>query len=248
MANFQPLNNYCIYILDKMIKQYNLKPPFLDVACGTGYLSNYLGSLGWSGQAIDLSSQAILKTKSNLKKYQKIIVERKDFLKVKGKFKTILMFDILEHIRKDNSVLKKAFTLLASEGYLVITVPSNPIEWRWDDDYYGHFRRYTEQKLRQNLIKTGFTPIIFYDFSFPFFWLLRKFYTRIINKYKTISSKQKQTEQSSFSYAWDVPFISSILDQTSFLWLPVYLIQYTFFKTYTSKGNAMIVLAIKKTK
>lgn len=248
MANFQPLNNYSIYILSKLIKRYNLKPPFVDIACGTGYLSKYLGSLGWSGKAVDLSKQAVNKTRSNIEKYQNIIIERKDFLKLKGKFNTVMMFDILEHIKNDTSALKKVCSLLIPNGYLVIAVPSNPHEWKWDDNFYGHFRRYTEIELKQKLIKTGFMPIIFYDYSFPFFWILRKIYTRIINKQETISSKDKQTAQSSFSYAWSVPFISSVLDKTSFLWIPVYMLQYALFKNYISKGNAMMVLAIKTKK
>lgn len=245
MANFQPLNNYCIFILSKIIKEYKLKPPFLDIACGTGYLSQYLGSLGWSGKAVDLSKQTLKKTLFNLEKYPNIIVERKNFIKLKGIFNTIFMFDILEHIKDDTSALKKACSLLVPGGYLVIAVPGNPNEWKWDDNFYGHFRRYTEIELKQKLIKTGFRPILFYDYSFPFFWLLRKIYTRIINKQEKVLSKQKQTEQSSFSYAWSIPFISSVLDKTSFLWLPVYLIQYNYFKKNITQGDAMIVLAVK---
>lgn len=248
MANFQPLNNYSIFILSKIIKEYNLKPPFLDIACGTGYLSKYLGLIGWSGKAVDSSKQAVNKTLSNLEDYQEILVERKDFLKLKGKFKTVFMFDILEHIRDDNFALRKVCSLLIPGGFLVIAAPSNPHEWSWDDDFYGHFRRYTEIELKQKLIKAKFKPIIFYDYSFPFFWLLRKIYTRIINKQKNLLSKAKQTEQSSFSYAWRIPYVSFILDKTSFLWLPIYIIQYKFFKNHISYGNSMIVLATKNKK
>lgn len=248
MANFQPFNNYSLFILSKMIKKYNLKPPFLDIACGTGYLSKYLGSLGWSGKAVDFSKQAVKKTLSNLGKYQDIAVEKKDFLKLKGKFNTVLMFDILEHIRGDTSALKKVCSLLIPGGYLVITVPSNPSEWKWDDSFYGHVRRYTEFELKEKLTKTGFKILVCYDYTFPLFWLLRRIYTQIkkinINNFNRI----KQTEKSSFEYAWNIPIISSILDKTSFLWLPIYITQFTLFKDYISKGNAIIVLAIRTKK
>lgn len=248
MANFKPLNNYSIFILGKIINKYGLKPPFLDVACGTGYLSEYLGSLSWSGKASDLSEQAIATTKLNLKRYKHIIVKREDSLKSKGKYQTILMFDILEHIKNDISALEKAYSLLIPGGHLVVAVPSNPKEWRWDDDFYGHIRRYTEEGLKSKLAQVGFTPVLFYDYTFPFFWALRRIYTKIIKKQKQIFNKAEQTKQSSFSYAWSIPAISSILDKTSFLWLPVYMIQYTLFKNYISKGSAMIILAIRTKK
>lgn len=245
MANFQPFNNYSIFILNRMIRRYHLKPPFLDIASGTGYLSKYLGSLGWPGKAIDSSKKAVEILKSNLKKYQYIDIERKDFFKLKGQYNTIFMFDILEHIRNDSLALRKVYSLLSPNGYLVITVPSNYKEWRWDDNFYGHLRRYTKAELKEKLTKTGFIPMIYYDYSFPFFWLLRRVYTKILNKSEETLSTDQQTKQSSFSNAWHIPVISSILDHTSFLWFPVYFIQYTLFKTNISKGNAIIVLATK---
>ena len=248
MANFKPLNNYALFILNKLIKKYHLKPPFLDVACGTGYLSSHIGAMGWHGKAIDHSEQAVKIAKSDLKKYKNIIVEKKTFLKTSGKYKTVLMFDILEHIKDDTSALRKAHLLLSRRGHLVIATPSNPKEWRWDDNFYGHFRRYTRNELKAKLIKAGFKPIIFCDYTFPVFWALRRIYTKIISNKKRVVDREKQTEQSSFSYAWNIPIILSILDKTSFLWLPIFIIQYVFFKKFISYGNALIVLAKKDKK
>ncbi|MBI2018536.1 class I SAM-dependent methyltransferase [Candidatus Daviesbacteria bacterium] len=243
MANFKPLNNYALFILNKLIEKYYLKPPFLDVACGTGYLSKHLASKGWEGVAIDYSRKAVNITKENLKGYQKVKMEKKFFSKVSGKYNTVLMFDILEHIKDDTSALRKANLLLSRHGHLVIATPSNPKEWRWDDNFYGHFRRYTQNELKEKLIKAGFKPIIFCDYTFPVFWALRRIYTKIISNKKRVVDREKQTEQSSFSYAWNIPIISSILDRTSFLWLPIFIIQYVFFKKFISYGNALIVLA-----
>lgn len=245
MANFTPFNNYLLFILDKIIEKFKLKPPFLDIACGYGYLSKHLGKKGWSGKAIDLSKQAVEITKFSVKKYKFINVERKDFLKIKGIYKTVFMLDILEHIKDDVFALKKARSLLSIDGHLVIAIPSNHKEWRWDDNFYGHFRRYTQEELSGKLIKAGFKPIVFYDYTFPFFWTLRRIYTKIISKKKRILDREKQTKQSSFSYAWSIPIVSSILDRTSFLWLPIFITQYVFFRNYISKGNALIVLAKK---
>ena len=245
MANFTPLNNYAIFILDKLIKKYDLRPPFLDVACGTGYLSAHMGDLGWWGNAIDYSRQAVEIAKSNLKRYQNITVERTSLLKTNGRYKTVLMFDVLEHIKDDISALKKVFSLLEKDGHLIIAGPSNPKEWRWDDEFYGHYRRYTEAELRKKLIEAELKPMVFYDYTFPIFWLLRRIYTKLKNKKRFLEDTEKRTKKSSFVYAWDMSLISIIMNNASFLWSPIYIFQYFLFRKKTNYGSSILVLAKK---
>lgn len=248
MANFKPLNNYSLFILDKFIEKYKIRSPFLDVACGNGYLSKHLAKKGWVGVAIDYSTKSIVIAQEHLKEFKKVKVKKKSFSETSGKFNTVLMFDILEHIDDDISALRKAHSLLLDNGHLIIACPSNPQEWRWDDNFYGHFRRYTQNELKEKLIKAGFKPMVFCDYTFPFFWALRRIYTKIISNKKRVFGREKQTEQSSFSYAWSIPIVSSLLDKTSFLWQPIFIIQYVFFKKFISKGNAVIILAKKDKK
>lgn len=176
MANFKPLNNYSLFLLDKFIEKYKIKSPFLDVACGNGYLSKHLAKKGWVGAPIDYSAKSIVIAQENLKESKKVKVKKKSFSETSGKFNTVLMFDILEHIDDDIYALRKAHSLLLDNGHLIIACSSNPKEWRWDDNFYGHYRRYTEHELRKILIATGFKPITYYDYTFPVFWLLRKFW------------------------------------------------------------------------
>ncbi len=245
MANFKPINDYSLYILDRLISEYKLKPPFLDIACGTGYVSAFLGDEGWSGKAVDFSDNAIKIAKINLERFKKIIVEKKDATKEKSKYNTILMFDVLEHIENDTAFLKKVYSMMLPKGHLVICVPNNPKEWRWDDEFYGHFRRYTEQDLTEKLKKAKLKKLICYDYSYPFFWVLRRAYTKFMHKDLVKLNKHEQTKESAVVYSWNMPFISTILNSTSFLWLPIYSIQYNFFKKRTSRGNAILVLAKK---
>lgn len=245
MANFKPLNNYSLFILDRVIDRYKLNPPFLDIACGIGYLSEHLGKKGWGGKAIDFSSEAVEIAKKNLSPYKKITVEKKDAAVEKGQYKTILMFDLLEHIKDDQKFLKKVYSLLSPKGHLVIAVPSNPTEWRWDDEFYGHFRRYTETELRSKLIKASFKPIVCYDYTFPFFWFLRRAYLSIKSNSLGYKDIQSRTKESGYKYTWNIPFISNIFNNLTFIWLPIYFIQYTFFRKYTSSGSAIFVLSQK---
>lgn len=246
MANFRPLNNYSLILLDKFINDYKLKSPFLDVACGNGYVSKHLAQKGWKGTAIDYSKEAIENAKNNLKIYKNVTVKKQPLSKASGKYNTIVMFDVLEHIENDLSALRKINTLLNKDGYLIIAGPSNPHEWRWDDNFYGHFRRYSENDLIKKLSKANFTHLRSYDYTYPFFWGLRRLYTKIIpQKSENKISKEEQTKKSSLSFAWNIPLIGEILNKTDLLWYPLYLIQYIFFKDKVELGSSMIIIAKK---
>lgn len=244
MANFQPLNNYALFILDKLISKYSLKPPFLDVACGNGYVAKHLAKKGWEGKAIDYSKEAVEIAKNNLKNYKKVIVEEKAADKEMGHYRTIFMFDVLEHIKYDQLFLNKISSLLLSEGHLVIAGPSNPNQWGWDDDFYGHYRRYTAENLKGKLIKAKLRPLICYDYTYPIFFFLRKLFITFVHKVNK-KSIEKRTLESSFIYSWKIPVVSVIIDKTSLLWYPLYYIQYLFFKNLLSRGSAIIILSKK---
>lgn len=246
MANFKPLNDCSLFLLEKIIKKYKLGSPFLDVACGNGYVSKFLAKKGWTGVAIDYSSKAVSIAKQNLTNYKKVKIKKITLMKTSGKYKTILMFDVLEHIKNDVFALKKMHALLKRGGHLIIAGPSNPKEWRWDDDFYGHYRRYTKQELETKLIKTGFKPIIFYDYTFPFFWIMRRFYTKIKKQRINYSDNQERTKNSSTDFAWNISYFSAIFNRTSFIWIPIYFIQYLFFRNMTSSGNSFMVVAEKQ--
>jgi hypothetical protein len=60
-------------------------------------------------------------------------------------------------------------------------MPTNPEhEWRWDDDCYGHYRRYRKGDVRRLLADCGFEMLEFWDYTFPVFWAMRRAYTNIL--------------------------------------------------------------------
>ena len=65
------------YCLDRLLSQYDISPPFLDVGCGVGDISRYVATKGWYGKAIDFSNIAIEKARLNLSTYKYIEVEKK---------------------------------------------------------------------------------------------------------------------------------------------------------------------------
>ena len=66
------------------------------------------------------------------------------------------MFDVVEHIADDRSFLSTMHRLLIPGGRLYITVPAYNILWSDEDDYAGHYRRYTRHTLTRALKDAGF--------------------------------------------------------------------------------------------
>ena len=129
------------YCLDRFIEQYGLHGPFLEIGCGRGDVSAYLAAKGWRGVAIDFSAVAVAQARANLRAFPHVKVSETPLAKVTGSFDCIVMGDVLEHMEDDRAALQMIERALRPGGQLLIAVPSNPREWRWDDDFYGHFRR-----------------------------------------------------------------------------------------------------------
>lgn len=255
MANFVPVKNYMFYCLDKLISKYSLSYPFLDVGCGIGDLSAYLGIKEWKGEAIDSSEIAIKRAKENLKLYPGIKVSKISLFEETGKFKTIFLWDVVEHIKNDEAALENASLLLLPGGYLLIAVPSNLKEWRWDDDFYGHYRRYSAEEIEKKIVKAGLETVVFWDFTFPIFWVMRRLYTYfgrhlvVVETEKELvvieREKEVKTGISSTVNAWNINFFSNLLNRNNFLWRFLYVFQFIFFKNKLDWGYEMFILARK---
>ncbi len=220
----------------------------LIVGCGVGDISVHVASRGWHGKAIDFSSVAIEKAKSNLSSFESVKVEKQSLFLEQGSYNAIFLLDVLEHIQNDVEALDKISSLLSVNGHAIIIVPSNPREWRWDDEFYGHFRRYTVEEIKSKLLNSGLEPLVVWDFTYPFFWMLRRIYTGIKFIRKDINrDKVHATTASSTVNAWQIPLFSSLLSQRSFFWKLIYKMQFKYFRDKPAKGYEMMILAKKGT-
>lgn len=66
------------------------------------------------------------------------------------------LFDVLEHIENDESMLNRLHDSLAEDGVLILTVPAYQWLWSAHDERNRHFRRYRACELRQKLVESGF--------------------------------------------------------------------------------------------
>lgn len=246
MANFRPLKQHMFGCLDRFVADYGLHDPFLEVGCGKGDVSAHLAERhGWSGVAIDGSEVAIAQASARLAGYPRVTVRRQALADARGTFACVLMWDVLEHIDDDRGALRAVEALLAPGGALLLAVPSNPREWRWDDDFYGHVRRYTEADLRAKIAEAGLEPLAFWDFTFPLYWALRRVYTRVKKPAASAGDKAAATAASATVNAWDLPLLSTLLDGSAFLWAPINGLQFRFFRHATARGHEFFALARK---
>ena len=249
MANFLPLKKSILYCLNKLIVEYHLRPDFLDVGCGIGDVSGFLAQKGWRGKAIDVSDDALEKARGNLAGFPAIDLEKIDLFEVNGTFRTVFFLDILEHLSDDRKALEKLASLVSEGGHAIIAVPSNPRYWQWDDDFYGHVRRYTAKGIRKKLEDVGLETVTILDFTFPVFWMMRQVYTKIKkdpNIEAASDTLQIRTLKSGMAPVWQNSIWVDWLGKASFLWDWVYWIQYRFFRHKVRWGHEIIILAKKQ--
>jgi len=247
MANFTPLKLYILYCLDRAIQKHHLKSPFLDVGCGIGDVSAHLVAQGFFGDAIDVSQTAIQQARQNLKGAPALKLYQRRLDQHSGIYSTILLMDVLEHIEDDLSAMQHVASLLHDEGYVVIAIPSNPREWRWDDTFYGHVRRYSLASLDAMLDRAGLTIVDARDFTFPIFWLMRRIYVRLKPRPAFhAESIDARTQASATRSAWEMPFISRALSMATPLWKMLGRIHVPFGRCAVGLGHEMLVIARKK--
>jgi hypothetical protein len=81
------------------------------------------------------------------------------------------MFDVLEHIEKDEEFLVMVRARLRPGGRLFLTVPAYQLLWSQEDVDAGHYRRYGTRSLRGALERAGlqleYTTHIFWPLPVP---------------------------------------------------------------------------------
>ena len=179
---------------------------FLEIGCASGDFGITLAKRGYSGLMIDFSENAEKEVMKNLQniKNSKVNFQKSNLfdLKERNKFDFILLFEVLEHIKKDKKALRKLYNLLPKNGFLLLSVPSKRKLWGPSDILAGHQRRYSKKGLRSLLSKCGFKIMKLYSYGFPWLnWIkilrdrfAKKALLKIENK--TFSSKEKLTKES----------------------------------------------------
>lgn len=161
--------NNCII---EVVKRFPPKGIFYDVGGGNGFVAKELEENGIETVLVEPGEIDV--TNARKRRLRHIICATLEDAGFKSHtLSTVGLFDVVEHIEEDKAFLRLVFELLVPGGGLYITVPAFDFLWSGEDDYAGHFRRYTIENLRKILDEIGFhVEYAIYIFSvlpFPIF-------------------------------------------------------------------------------
>ena len=94
----------------------------LDVGCGTGYFLDMAKRKGWETVGTEKNEQALNIAKERFGLYVK--PEEHIYKFPKNNFDVITLWHVLEHLEYLNEIMEKIYSLLVSDGIVVIAVPN----------------------------------------------------------------------------------------------------------------------------
>jgi SAM-dependent methyltransferase len=121
-------------------------------------------------------------------------------------FDLVGMFDVIEHIDKDQETLQLVHGALRPGGKLLLTVPAHQSLWSYFDEAARHCRRYSPNGIRQKLEDAGFEVEFLTQFMasiFPLVWVYRK-----LNRTRTGTKSAQQRASEEFRI---IPVVNRIL-------------------------------------
>lgn len=142
-------------ILETLIKD-RIRPGesarILEAGCGTGGNLALLGQFG-TVEAFEYDAQAreIASQRSGIDVQPGSLPDGIGHLS--GPYQLIALFDVLEHLERDEESLRSLSRILAKDGKLILTVPALQCLWSQHDVLHHHHRRYSMAQLRGVLEK-----------------------------------------------------------------------------------------------
>ena len=126
--------------------------PILDVGCGDGLFFEKLERYG-PVEGIEMDPSGL---DSRGRWAPRIRVGPFDETFEPGKtYGLVLMLDVLEHLPDPDAALRRALSLLRSDGTLLLTVPAFRMLWTSHDTLNHHYTRYSRGQLRKMVERAG---------------------------------------------------------------------------------------------
>lgn len=154
----------------KVIEAYIKGRTVLDFGSGVGTIALYLAKQGYQVTGVEISQKAVKIAKQSAKRFslgKQVRFLRADIFKTKlrEKFDLVICSEVLEHLPDDHAAVARVKTLLTKNGLALFSVPSinAPLiktgSIRHFDQWSGHLRRYSLDRLTQLLFHAGFRVI-----------------------------------------------------------------------------------------
>jgi len=139
----------------------------IDAACGVGYGSYILSKNKNVNfiQAVDISEESLIHAtkyfNSNKIKYIRADLESDDLPVQKADY--FISFETIEHLSNPEKFIKKISNLIKKNGIFIGSTPNEEIMPYIKQNFLYHTRHFTEDDLKELLLKYGFSEIIFFQ-------------------------------------------------------------------------------------
>jgi SAM-dependent methyltransferase len=133
----------------------------LEIGCGNGVVLEALARASGGRRFVgsELHPSGLIVARQRL-------ADRAEFVQMDARrifaeqaFDIIGAFDVIEHIREDEQVMRSAHEALTPGGGVVIAVPQHPWLWSSADEIAYHERRYRRGELEAKLTRNGFRVV-----------------------------------------------------------------------------------------
>jgi SAM-dependent methyltransferase len=143
-------------VIIEILKKFPLPGGYLlDVGGGNGFVASAIGKNGFSTILVEPGKCGIQNAQK--RGIKNLVCSSLEDLQIKGSsIPAIGLFDVLEHIEKDEDFLVQILKILKFEGRIYLTVPAFNLLWSGEDIYAGHIRRYNLSAISDVLKRAGF--------------------------------------------------------------------------------------------
>lgn len=155
--------NRCIV---EALRKFPTRGPFFDVGGGNGFVSMAVGATGLEAALVEPGHEGARNARA--RGVDPVICASLEEAGFKEhSLPAIGLFDVLEHIERDEEFLDTCRRLMIPNGRLYLTTPAYDLLWSSEDDYAGHHQRYTLRRLGAKLERAGFA-VDFATYIFAF--------------------------------------------------------------------------------
>lgn len=132
-------------------------PRILEIGAGTGGNLPMLGAFGHV-QAVEMDAYARTFASGRVPAVKIQPGSLPDNIPCEaGSFDLVCLFDVLEHVERDQASLAALRQLVVPGGFAIVTVPAYRWLWSRHDERLHHVRRYSAGELRVKALAAGWT-------------------------------------------------------------------------------------------
>lgn len=168
--------------LVKRITPPSERPLIVDVGCGTGGTIGHLDPT-YRRVGIDPAADAVALARQRFSSVEFIEgTAPADLGNIASEADLFLLMDVLEHVPDDFHLLSSLVAVARPGAQFLITVPAGPHLWSMHDESFGHYRRYTPERLACVWDGLPLTKRLFSYFNTRLYPLVRA--TRLLSNFR----------------------------------------------------------------